>query len=467
MKRKLFILACLVFPLASCSPVEEEKPTEEEIKLENLGKEEVEVDRSEIDNFLTKARESYTLEANEKEIVNRVDGTNILTNEYKYKVENVSGDDARIKETVSYTSSGELYTTSLDYVKDSSGYVAEELLNYDNTIIDKAVGSTIYEVEFANPFSLISSEDLIANNDYFELNSRKNDIFSKYLLGINYELDSVKFYFNNKEIEKITLSAVPFETTFEDKNIGEYIKVNVLYETEVKFTNLGSTEIKGKEPLASRNEEKEEALKEALANIGTNFTIIMNEHDRDYEPNHDYDTVWYYNGSDAVYHQQTINDERKFYDLYYKADPEEFGDNKLRYFNYDEENPEWTYEPPKYSSSYNSAPKEYDWFLPKFSSVSPLVFDYVEDEEGAKYVVNNEDVVGYIGNAFLPGAYAISYFTDGGGDKCEITLDSTGAIKEIVVGYTFLDSQGFPLSRDFSMQFVNIGKTTIPEWVEG
>ena len=79
----------------------------------------------------------------------------------------------------------------------------------------------------------------------------------------------------------------------------------------------------------------------------------------------------------------------------------------------------------------------------------------------------NSDVVGYIGNAFLPGAYAISYFTDGGGDKCEITLDSTGAIKEIVVGYSYLDSQGFPLSRDFSMQFVNIGKTTIPEWVEG
>lgn len=481
MKKKLFILGLLMFPLISCGGQnddpgdkpgpDDDTPIEPEPGGDDNpgGEEPVEPEKPDlsfIQEFLDCARLSYTLNADEKELINRAsDGALVVENNFKYDISNISGKDARIKETVTAISGGEMSRSSIEYVKDENGYVATEVLDYSNTIIDKKVaGNAIYDVEFANPFSLISIEDFTLENDYYLLNSRKNDIFLKYLLGINYEIDNVKFYFTNEEFEKITISSVDYENTYLDLNINQYIPVNISYETEVTLSNIGTTAIEGKKVLESRNSDKEEALQKAFEQIGTNFTIILNEHDRDYEPNHDYDTVWYFNGEDAVYHQQTMGDTRKSYDLYYKTD-EAFPDGKLRYFDYDETTATWNYVEPVYSQSYNSAPKTYEWFLPKFSTVSPLVFDFVEEEN--KYVVTNTDVLGYIGNAFLPGAYSISYFTNGAGDKCEIELTTDGKIKNITVGYYYEDSQGFPLWRDFDLQFLNIGKTTIPSWVEG
>ena len=71
-----------------------------------------------------------------------------------------------------------------------------------------------------------------------------------------------------------------------------------------------------------------------------------------------------------------------------------------------------------------------------------------------------------MGNYLLPGSYAISYFTNGEGDKAEIFLNSSNKIKKIVVGYTYTDPQGYEIPRDMDMTFSNIGTTEIPDYVE-
>lgn len=422
-----------------------------------------------VSSFLKEASKSYTLLAKEKEIVNRVDGTLLFENSYNYSINSISGDNARIKEDLSYTKNGETSVQSINFVKDSDGFVATEALNYRNEVITKVYkqnsSKVIYDNEYRNPFALLSNSDLnYVEEGKYRIDDKKTSLFAYYLLGIDYKLENAYLTFNNEKIDKILLNSGVYDGATKDANTGNYIKIKYSYSTEIFVSDIGSTVIKGLTKQASRNAEKEAILKSALSELSGNYTITMNEHDRDEKPNTEYDSIWYFNGTDKVYHRQSASSEVRNFDLYYKVDKTIADDDKLRYFDFNEETSKWEYVKPTYSQSYNVDPKTYDYFILKCLDIAPELFKY--DSENNKFVCDNTYVLGYMGNYLLPGSYAISYFTNGEGDKAEIFLNSSNKIKKIVVGYTYTDTQGYEIPRDMDMTFSNIGTTEIPEYVE-
>lgn len=422
-----------------------------------------------VSSFLSEANKSYTLLAKEKEIVNRTDGSLLFENSYNYSILSTSGDNARIKETLSYTKNGETNVQNINFVKDSDGYVATEALNYKNEVVTKVYRSNnskvIYDNEYRNPFSLLSKADFTYVEDgKYRLNDLKTSLFTYYLLGIDYKMENVYFNFTDEKIDTITMNSGVYDGATQDANTCNYIKIKYSYSTEIFVSDVGTTQIKGLSKQASRNAEKEAILKSALSELSGNYTITMNEHDRDEKANTEYDSIWYFNGSDKVYHRQSADTEVRNYDLYYKVDKTIADDDKLRYFDFNEETGKWDYVKPTYSQSYNVDPKTYDYFVLKCLDIAPELFKY--DSENNKFVCDNSYVLGYMGNYLLPGSYAISYFTNGEGDKAEIFLNSSNKIKKIVVGYTYTDPQGYEIPRDMDMTFSNIGTTEIPDYVE-
>lgn len=424
-----------------------------------------------IKTFLEKARNSYTLKSKEEEIVNRLDGSLVVKNEFFYDIKNASEGQSRVYQKFYTNVGGENISQSLSLVKDEKGFAATEVIDYSNKVITKPILSdgkkVLFENEFFNPFLLINEKDLTKTETEgkYLLNPNKVDLFSYYLFSNKTPLTELAFEFKGENFDKITAISKEYEGVFLDKNSQSYIPVKYFYETDVLLSNIGETSIEGLKPVASRDKERETILKNALSEITGNYTIIINEHDRENPPNPDFNTVWYFDGEGKVYHQQRIGDESRRYDLYYKIDKETYGDEKLRYYDFNEETKSWEYSKPIYAQSYNADPKGYDWFVPKVADVAPELFKY--EEEGNKYVCDIDDVIGYIGNNFLPGCFAIKFFTEGYGDKCEITLNSENKVSSIVVGYKFYDTQGFELHNDFEMNFININSTTIPSWVEG
>lgn len=425
-----------------------------------------------LETFLKEARTSYSLKSKEEETINRLDDSLVVKNEYYYEIKNITEGESRVYQKFYTNNGGETFDQSLNLVKDENGFAAIETLDYRNTVVTKPITSdgskVLFDNEFFNPFLLINEDDLSKTEveGEFLLAPKKVDLFSYYLFANTTPLTELKFLFENEEFKKITTASKDFEGVFFDKNSSSYIPVKYRYDTTILVSDLGKTTIPGLEPVKSRNKEKETILKNALNELKDgNYTIIVNEHDRENPPNPEYNTVWYFDGVGKVYHQQTIDDTSRNYDLYYKVDEATYKDKKLRYYDFDPKTNEWTYNKPIYSQSYNSDPKTYDWFVPKLDGVAPELFTFKEDEN--KFVCDTEEVLGYIGNNFLPGCFAISYFTKGMGDKCEITLNSENKVKNIVVGYTYFDTQGFELSTDFEMNFLNINSTSIPSWVEG
>ncbi len=423
-----------------------------------------------IKDFINNASKSYTVLAKEKEIVNKEDGSNLYTNDYNYSILSVSGSNARIKEDITYTQNGTTQVTSISYVKDKDGYVATEVLNYKNEITTKYVYDSnnykqVYDNEYRNPFSLITSSDLssVESNKY-RLKDNKTSMFGYYLLGIDYPLSDVYFNFKDEKLENILFETKEYEGISEDANTGKYIKIKYKYSTEIYIYEEGNTKINSIETQKSRNKEKETILKNALSELTGNYTITMNEHDRDESPNHDYDGIWYFDGSSKVYHRQSANSEVRNYDLYYKIDKTMADDDKLRLFDFNEDTLTWDYYKPINSRSYNVDPKTYDYFVLKCLDIAPELFKY--DEENNKFVCDNKYVLGYMGNYLLPGCYALTYFTYGEGDKAEIFLNSNNKIKKISVGYTYTDSQGYEIPRDVDMTFANIGTTVLPDYIE-
>ncbi len=419
--------------------------------------------------FIEEASKSYTMNALEVENVSRLTGELLYKSDINYFYEVESDTESRIH--IGLSNQENVYEVKL--VKDNRGYAATESINYKNEIITNyaldANGSKyIYEKEHANPFSLISEDDLIQDEENkftYHLSETKNVLFAKYFCMINYAVDDISFIFNEDEsLNKIAIKSNVFEGIIEDAYTGNYIKANYSYTLDASLKKIGSTEVEGLKPVVNNQKDKLVPLKNALDKLGKNFTIIMNTHDRDAVANNEYDEIWYFDGVDEVYHQQNLEDTSRRYDLYY-AVIEEFNDNLLRHLDFNEETSKWEYSSPIFAQSYNANPQSYDYFLPKYADVSLDLFNY--NEEKKCYEVTNEYVIGQIGNNFLPGSYALGYFTEGLGDKCEIYLDSEERVDKIVVGYTYLDTQGFELPTDIEMTFVNIGTTQIPNWVKG
>lgn len=438
-----------------------------------------------VNDFLKEASASYKLKALEKEIVKKTDGTTMFTNEYSYNITSLRGERPSIKETFSKSTTEGTSSSTIRYVKNERGYVSVEGINYKNEVFlteatDSDGKKLIYDKEFPNPFEYLTINDFEAievngksikkaiearpTTSTLLLNKDKQAFFAKYLLGIDYTIDNVKFNFVMNKIDSIQIDSVVSETRYQDAYTSMYIPVNVNYETTVLIDNVGSAEFDGAKPHTSKNKEREDALKNALTNLGDNYTLIINEHYQGEKGNSEFDSYWYFNGKDAIYHQQHLDDTSRKFDLYYKKDPSK-ADDLMYIYDLNETTNKWVYIDPTNSQSYNVRPKTYAELDTKARLVDPTLFEYDETEN--KYVVTDGYVSAFLGNAFLPGCYQIKDFTIGGGNKAEVVLTSDGKIDAITVGFFEVDSNGYDISREYIMRFININKTTIPSWVKG
>ena len=426
--------------------------------------------------FLTKAKNSYKIKAVEKEVVSKTNGNEMFTNEYQYNITSLRGDRPSFSETLVQQTSEGTQTATIKYVKNERGYASLEGINYKNEVfLTEATDSNgykmIYDKNFPNPFEYLTAKDFKVvenkNGDNKELvaylNNDKLTFFAKYLVGISYELESASFLIEDSGVKNLSFKAKQFESRYEDAYTGLYIPVYVNYEMNVIFENVGDAIFDGAKPHKSKNSVKEAALKKALTELGNNYTIVINEHYQGDQANTDYDSYWYFDGGNAIYHQQHLNDTSRKYDLYYKKDLNK-SDDLLYLYDFNETTNVWDYNEPIYSQSYNVKPKKYSDLDTKATMVDPKLFEY--DEENNKYVVSDSYVKAYLGNAILPGCYQIRDFTIGNGNKAEITLTSDGKIDSMVVGFYDVDSQDYDVSREYSLRFINVGKTTIPSWVE-
>ena len=145
------------------------------------------------------------------------------------------------------------------------------------------VKKVLFENEFFNPFLLINEKDLTKTETEgkYLLNPNKVDLFSYYLFSNKTPLTELAFEFKGENFDKITAISKEYEGVFLDKNSQSYIPVKYFYETDVLLSNIGETSIEGLKPVASRDKERETILKNALSEITGNYTIIINEHDRE------------------------------------------------------------------------------------------------------------------------------------------------------------------------------------------
>lgn len=459
-KVNLLLLISLVSApfLASCN---EEKATEE-IAIPQYVYEEI-----------SKASLSYKLRAQETETISKKSGEVMVKNQYQYDVTNVHGESTGVSKTISKTTSSGFYSSSYSYIKGSRGYIAEEILNYKNEIeemevFDENNSRIVYEREFANPFSFITSGDIASiegEENSFALKEEKRQLFASYLLSPGYEIDNCTFIFEDEKLTKLSLSSPTFDIVYQDAYTSNYIESTLKYDLDVRLSDVGCATYQHLQKEASKNPEKEATLKTALTNMGTNYTMIMNTHYQDEKPNTEYDSYWYFDGGSAVYHQQTGTDTSKRFDLYYKKDLSKSPD-LLYLYDYNEETNKWDYYEPIAAASYNVDPQPYSYFTPVFQEVAPELFTY--DETNDKYVCKNKAALGYLGNAFLGGGYKTSYFTLGQGNQAEIYLNKDKTkVSKVVVGYEDIDSEGYDVSRSFTMTFIDIGTTKIPSFVEG
>lgn len=420
-----------------------------------------------------KASASFKMRAKETETVSKLSGETMVQSEYQYDVTNVRGDHPAVKKTISQVTSSGFTSSTYSYIKGSRGFVAEEGLDYKNEVfeieaLDSDGSKVVYDREFANPFSFLTKGDVAIKDsepNCFSLNNNgKLQLFSRYLLAPSYEVASVDFLFEGENLKKIHLESKLYEITYQDAYTSNYILANLKYTVDCNISDIGNATYTHLEPEKSKDKEKESILKNAFKNMGENFTMSINTHYKDEAPNTEYDTYWYFNGGDAVYHQQTLSDRSRRFDLYYKKDTSK-SEDLLYLYDFDETTGTWKYYEPIASSSYNITPQDYSFFLPKFADTAPELFEY--DEENDKFVCSNERALAYLGNAFLGGGYKASYFTLGMGDQAEIYLNSDKTkISKIVVGYNEVDSEGYDISRSFTLTFSNVGTTIIPSFVE-
>ncbi len=418
------------------------------------------------------ASSSYKMRAQENEKISKANGETMVENVYQYDVTNVHGDNPAIKKTISQTTSSGFSSSSFSYIKGERGYVAEEILNYKNEVeemeaLDEDGSKVIYDHEFANPFSFLKKGDLISvegKDGHYRISDNKKQLFARYLFVPGYQIETAELLFSGEKLEKVHLESPCFEITYQDAYTSNYVPSFLQYSVDCHLSELGEANYPHLEPEKSKDKEKEEILGNALKKMGTNYTMIINTHYKDEEPNADYDTYWYFNGEDAVYHQQHLSDTSKQFDLYYKKDASKSSD-LLYLYDYDETAGEWVYYTPFAASSYNVNPQDYSYFLPKFLEVAPELFVY--DETNDKYVCENASALPYLGNAFLGGGYKASYFTLGMGDQAEIYLNKDKTqVAKVVVGYNEVDSDGYDVSRSYTMTFLDVGTTKIPSFVE-
>ena len=253
-----------------------------------------------VESFLEEARISYVLEAREKEIVNRHDnGAFLFENEYRYemtKTRNVSLEKAAFGET----------STASHVVRDEQGRPAQEYLSYDNKVSTYALSNTSYDIDYGNPFVYVAPSDFeeIAEGVY-KLDDLKAYEFAYRLLRLDYPLKDVLFNFEDGTFKNITISTPAFEGVTQDQYTYEYMLIDYSYETEVRLSELGTAVVEDVKTAESRDPEHEEALRAALTSLPDSFTVVISEHDRDYEANHEYDAYMYYDG-EAIFHQLTL-----------------------------------------------------------------------------------------------------------------------------------------------------------------
>ncbi len=406
--------------------------------------------------FLEEARESYVLEARETESVSRHDnGAFLFENEYRYKTTKTRSASL---ETAQFGES----STSSTIVRDERGRPAQEYLSYDNKVSTHSMSNASYDLDYGNPFVYVAPSDFKeVEEGVYRLDDLKTYEFAYRLLRLDYLLEEVLFHFEGNAFQNITLKSPAFEGVTQDQYSYEYILIDYSYETEVRLSNLGTAAYEGVKPAESRDPEREETLRNALESLPDNFTIVISEHDRDYEANHEYDAYMYYDGQ-AIFHQLTMGSLTS--GLYY-CEEEERPDGKLYCQGYDEETGKWVHYTATSTRSYNSDPKTYEELIPLFKDVAPELFSY--DEENDIYVCDNLDALGFIGNPLSPGTRHITYFTDGQTDKATIKLKSDGTIDTVTVGYSYEDSLGYLLSRDIDYRYINLGTTTMPDGFAG
>lgn len=413
---------------------------------------------------IRRASESFRMKARESENVTRGDGVLLVSNTYDYDILNDSSSNGGIHEVS--VSKGEV--TTLDYAKGSRGYAAIEGLNYKNEVFqtEALVDSSRvnYDQEYANPFLFLKKEDLCrVDESHYELSSLKNQLFAKYLLGCAYSISSIVFSYTGEALTGLSISSLPYSINYEDKNTSTYIPCTLTYEVDARLSGLGSSAYVHVSPVESVDKEKEDVLKTAFSNMGDNFTMVVNSHYQDEEPNEEYDTYWYFTGEEA-YHQAHLNDQSKAYDLYYHKDASK-DDDRLYLYDYDETSGQWAYNKPIYSQSYNVDPQDYSYFLPKFADMAPELFAY--DETKSAYVCNVDAARKFLGNDFLGGGYKTSYFTNGEGNQAEVYLNKSGTrVEKVIVGYYAVDSQGYDVSRSYTLNFLNVGSTVLPSFVK-
>ncbi len=278
--------------------------------------------------FLEEARESYVLEARETESVSRHDnGAFLFENEYRYKTTKTRSASF---ETAQFGES----STSSTIVRDERGRPAQEYLSYENKVSTHSMSNASYDLDYGNPFVYVAPSDFKeVEEGVYRLDDLKTYEFAYRLLRLDYPLEEVLFHFEGNAFQNITLKSPAFEGVTQDQYSYEYILIDYSYETEVRLSNLGTAAYEGVKPAESRDPEREETLRNALESLPDNFTIVISEHDRDYEANHEYDAYMYYDGQ-AIFHQLTIGSLTS--GLYY-CEEEERPDGKLYCQGYDEE----------------------------------------------------------------------------------------------------------------------------------
>lgn len=418
----------------------------------------------EIESFLNLAKKSYIFKARETDTV-----TNLSTNTLMYTETcdfdylTISGENARIDRKEIYNGS----TTRVYYVKGERGYVSRQALNNKNEVMvqevfDESTSRELFDTSYLNPFLLLEASDFIlpVTGHTYELNEDKYNLFMYYFLGTTTRVSRILFHLDDKDNIKFDIYFESVEYPVEDAYTNLYVNASISGQISGYFEDLGVASREFVSPKTSKNVTRETALETALQSLSSNnYTIVMNEHYEGDEGDTDYDSYWYFDG-ESIYHQAHLNDQSKIYDLYYKADKER-GD-KMYLYDYDEETGTWVYNDLVHAQAYNVSPKTYDECVAKFAETSPLIFDY--DETKDIYVINDEDTLAYIGLYLLPGVYQIKDFSYGMGNKCEIKLNGN-KIDYITVGY-YAESDGYDVSREYTMRIINQGTTSIPSWVE-
>lgn len=413
--------------------------------------------------FLTKARESFSMKGDKIQNVTDLSGNALFTNTYDYDYLFLGGEKGKVYQTYGYYSGGQRQTSTMSFARSEDGYIAREYINYKNEIGYSKVADSdgyyaFYDQYFTNPFEVVDANDFsfssLEGKTTYSLAKGKINIFDYFLTGNSEPLSSLDLVYDGSSWSINTLS-----TTFTGrtkKENDEYARCTWTYQGSFVLSKIGETVIDG--PSVSKKKENV-ALQKAFSSINDNFTLtcvlaLSSDLSTPLQTK-----VSYFDGASYYIDLDSTKDD-KASDYLYHVDPFSPEDPHLYEYRYNDTSKLWVKSSNDSESSYNVDPMGKELFTPHVKDMSVDLFTEGMDKEDY-FAVTNEYALAYIGEGFFSDGELLPYFSYGYGIDAKVKINDDGGLTAVLSFYMPVSNSYIPVT--YTITYSDIGSTSIPE----